>query len=151
MWEFDEAVSYYRSQGAPKDQQMLIALLKEAMQETGPLTQEMLDRIARAFGLAPSVLNALVRCVPGLRMAAHPHRLEICSRCGAKLAAWIESAYHVKNGGACDMGGFTFHVTGCMKNCKAGPSLRWDGVLYPRADEALVRRLTGCSSEAEKP
>ena len=29
MWNIDEAIAYYRDQGAPGDQQMLIALLRE--------------------------------------------------------------------------------------------------------------------------
>ena len=29
-----------------------------------------------------------------------------------------------------------------LKNCKCGPSLRWDGTLYSHADEALVLQLT---------
>ena len=28
-----------------------------------------------------------------------------------------------------------------MKNCPNGPSLRWDGALHSRADEALIRAL----------
>jgi len=38
-------------------------------------------------------------------------------------------------------GRFTYRITGCMKNCPNGPSLRWDGALHSRADEALIRAL----------
>ena len=34
-----------------------------------------------------------------------------------------------------------YGITGCMKNCPNGPSLRWDGALHSRADEALIRAL----------
>ena len=32
-------------------------------------------------------------------------------------------------------------ISGCMKNCPNGPSLKWDGELHSRADEALIRTL----------
>lgn len=141
MWVLSEAIEYYRTQGAPGDQQMLVALLREVMEETGPLTQEALSAIAQAYGLGRAILPALIRRVPSLRMDEHPHRLEICANCGRKLAAWVENTYQVKPGGASDALGFTFHVVGCMKNCKASPSVKWDGVLYPRADERLIEGL----------
>ena len=141
MWQLEEAIEAYREQGAPEDQQMLIALLREVQQETGPLTQDVLDAIARAYQLGASVLPALVRVVPSLKMAAHPHRLEVCANCGKKLSSWIEKTYGVRPGGACDRGGFTYHVVGCLKNCKAGPSARWDGELISRADEDKIRRI----------
>ena len=138
-WSIEEAIAYYREQGAPGDQQMLSALLREVQQETGPLTQETLDVISRELALAPSILPALIRRIPSLRMHTHPHRLEVCQNCGRRLGAWIEREYAVKNG-ASDAGGFTFHVVGCMKNCKCGPSMKWDGALVPRANEEAVRK-----------
>jgi len=132
-----ELLEYYREQGAPEDQQMLIALLREAQEQTGGvLKQEWLDEIAAAYGVKPAILQALIRRIPGLRTETAPHRLEICGRCpqGQALAAFVEKAYAQKRG-------FTFTVTGCMKNCRKGPSLKWDGELYSRADQALLRRL----------
>lgn len=141
MWNIDEAIAYYRDQGAPGDQQMLIALLREIQQETGPLTQEVLLKVESALALSASMLPALIRRVPSLRMDTHPHRLELCQNCGRKLAVWVENEYGVKPGCACDTHGFTFQLTGCMKNCKASPSMKWDGVLYPKASEDTIRRV----------
>ena len=142
MPDLHDTIQYYCAQGAPGDQQMLIALVREAQEEMGGvLSRGALAQIAQAVGWKENTLCALIRRVPSLRMDAHPHRLEICQNCGRRLAAWVENQYAVKPGGACDEGGFTFHVVGCMKNCKAGPSVKWDGILYPRADEALVRGL----------
>lgn len=141
-WSIEEAIAYYREQGAPGDQQMLSALLREVQQETGPLTQETLDVISRELALAPSILPALIRRIPSLRMHTHPHRLEVCQNCGRRLGAWIEREYAVKNG-ASDAGGFTFHVVGCMKNCKSGPSARWNGELISHATEEKLREKIG--------
>ena len=141
----EEIIDDYRAQGAPQDQQMLIALLREAQEESGGvLTGAALEAIAKACGIKPALLAALIRRVPGLRSEDAPHRLEICGACraGAKLRDWIETTYQVRSG-ACAAAGFSYRVTPCMKNCKNGPSIRWDGTLYSHAEEALVRALIG--------
>lgn len=144
MHPLEDSIQYYREQGAPEDQQMLIALLREVQQQCGGvLTPDALDVIAAAYGVKKSLLTALIRRAPSLRLASVPHRLEVCGTCpkGHALRAFIENTWHVQNGCCCEAAGFSYHVTGCMKNCRKGPSLRWDGELYPQADEALVRRL----------
>jgi len=138
-------IEYYCAQGAPQDQQMLIALLREAQElEGGMLSLAMLDGIAQGCGIKSSILHALIRRIPGLRSETAKHTLEICGTCkaGAKLRETIEKTYNVKSG-AVSGAGFVYRVTPCMKNCKNGPSIRWDGTLHSRADEALIRRLVG--------
>ena len=140
-----EIIAYYQGQGAPQDQQMLIALLREAQDEMGGvLSQAVIEDIAQAMGMKSTMLLALIRRVPSLRMENAAHRLEVCGTCraGAKLRDEIEHTYGVKSGAACGAG-FSYHVTHCMKNCKNGPSIKWDGVLHSQADMRLVRALVG--------
>ena len=144
MEEIREMIEYYRAQGAPQDQQMLIALLREAQEAAGGmLTPELLAEIAKAYGIRDNMLRAMIRYVPSLRLHTVPHRLEICGSCraGAGLRNMIERTDGVKSGGSCEEAGFSYRVTPCMKNCKNGPSVRFDGVLYAHADEALLRGL----------
>ena len=139
-----EIIEHYRGQGAPEDQQMVIALLREMQEEEGGvLSRQSLEQIAAAYAMKESLLSALIRRVPGLRSEEAAHRLEICGTCraGAALRAYIEETYRIKSGGVSETGGFAYRVTPCMKNCKNGPSIRWDGELHSRADEALLRRL----------
>ena len=147
-WNFDEAVAHYRSQGAPHDQQALVELLREVQRESGGvIPAEALAQTAAALGCRESFLAAVIRRYPSLRTQQAPHRLELCGgqRCGARhtaqLASFIERTYAVKSGGVSARGGFSYRVTGCMKNCGAGPSLKWDGELVSRADERTVRQL----------
>lgn len=140
-----EIIAYYQGQGAPQDQQMLIALLREVQDEMGGvLSQTIIEEIAQAMGMKPTMLLALIKRVPSLRTEAAAHRLEVCGTCraGAKLRDEIERTYGVKSGAACEAG-FSYHVTPCMKNCKNGPSIKWDGVLHSQADMRLVRALVG--------
>ena len=142
-WTLEEAIDYYRREGAPEDQSMIVALLREAQAEQGALTQETLNDIARCFGLSRGFLPALIRRIPDLRMHTHPNRLEVCRNCGRQLAVWIEREYGASPGGASSRGGFTFHVVGCMKNCKSGPSARWNGELISHATEEKLREKIG--------
>ncbi len=142
--EIREMIEYYRGQGAPQDQQMLIALLREAQEaDDGLLLQNTMEAIAKAYGLKSTMLQALVRLVPDLRMESAAHRLEVCGTCraGAKLREDIERIYSVRSGGCSEKGGFVYRVTPCMKNCRNGPSIRWDGRLYSHADMKLIQAL----------
>ena len=137
-------IEYYEKQGAPQDQQMLIALLREVQQECGgALSKDVLERIAEAYGIKTTILLALIRRVPGLRYEDVPHRLEICGTCraGAKLRDYIERTYSVKSGSSNKEKGFSYHVVSCMKNCKNGPSVRWDGQIYGNVSESMIRKL----------
>ena len=141
--ELPHCIEYYRKQGAPGDQQMLIALLREAQDlDGGTLSRQTMGRIADACGLQPALLNALVRRIPALRSDDVPHRLEICGNCGraAGLTDYIEQNYQVRSG-SCSSGGFFYRITGCMKNCRQSPSIRWDGTLYSHADAVLLDEL----------
>lgn len=144
--EIREIIEYYRGQGAPQDQQMLIALMREMQQGSGGvLSQNQIEEIAQAYEIKGAMLMALIRRVPGLRCESAPHTLEICGTCrnGARLRDFIERTYSVKSGSVNETAGFCYRVTPCMKNCKNGPSVRWDGVLYGGADERLIRELLG--------
>ena len=138
-----ELIEYYREQGAPQDQQMIIALLRQMQDmDGGMLRAQSLAQIASAYGMKETMLTAIIRRVPGIRCEDAPHRLQICSTCraGARLRDFVETTYAVKSG-AVSAAGFAYQVTPCMKNCKNGPSIRWDGELHSRADEKLIRRL----------
>ena len=135
-WDLQEAIVYYRHQGAPSDQNALIALLKEVNQHHHGISREMLTHISEAYEIQESLLHALIRRIPGLRMN-HTHCLELCAgvNCGKHphLAALAEKLADPRT--------VTIQYVPCMRMCGKGPNLRWDGVLYHHADEALLRKL----------
>lgn len=141
-----EIIAHHMELGAPEEQPQLIALLRDAQKSCGgTLPPEVLTEISTQLQVKEAVLRALIRRIPSLRLSEAPHRLEICGRCAEshKLAEYIEKRYGVKPGGVSQSGGFSCHVTGCMKNCLCGPSVRWDGELYSEATAALIDRLVG--------
>ena len=146
MPDLHDTIQYYRAQGAPGDQQMLIALVREAQEEMGGvLSRSALAQIAQAVGWKENTLCALIRRVPSIRLEDAPNRLEICGTCkkGAALRAYIEDRWGVRSGESCPSGGFSYHVTPCMKNCAKGPSVRWNGQLYPQAGISTLEELIG--------
>lgn len=134
-WDLEEAIAYYKKQGAPGDQSAVIALLREVQQENGgSIPQYSLSPIAAGLGTKESLLNAIIRRIPSLRLS-DTHLLELCSgpSCGrhTALAAAAESLFRGKP--------VTIRYVPCMRLCGKGPNVRWDGQLYHKADEALLR------------
>ena len=86
-WTLEEALAYYRRQGAPGEQGALVALLREVQEERGgALPAADLAEIAAALSLRDTFLSAIIRRYPGLRTEEAPHRLELCGRrCGGDL------------------------------------------------------------------
>lgn len=134
-WELEEALIYYRRQGAPGDQNALIALLKEIQREYGFIPAGAPAAIAGFYGIREPLVLALVRRIPSLRLSGG-HCLELCAgpNCG-KSAALADFAEKIAPPGV------TVMRAGCMRLCGKGPNLRWDGSLLHHADKALIRRL----------
>ena len=136
-WNLTDALHYYKSAGAPADQQALISLLREIQaNHNGSLTRSDLARIAEFYQIKEAILLALIRRIPSLRLN-DTHILELCAgpNCGkctdlARCAEQLQKKY-----------GYTLKYTGCMRMCGKGPNIRWDGKLYHGATEALLREL----------
>ena len=134
-WNVTEAIEYYRSQGAPGDQNVLKNLLTEIQEESGgTIPRDLLGLAAQGLGVKESFLTAIIRRIPRLRLA-DVHVLEICggpncSRRG-KLAELAEQY----------RGRVEVRLVPCMRQCGKGPNLRFDGKLYNGADETLLDSL----------
>ena len=136
-WNLDEAIQYYKRQGAPSDQTALTGLLREIQQEQGGgIPAGLLPSVAQALGVRESFLLALIRRIPSLRLS-DTHVLELCAgpNCG-RHTALAAAAEKLKSKS------ITIKFVPCMRMCGKGPNLRWDGQLYHNADEDLLRRLT---------
>ena len=138
-WNLEEAVTYYRGQGAPGDQNAVINLLREIQQENGgSIPGFMLNRAAELYGVKEGFLLTFVKRLPSLRLS-DSHLLELCGgpNCSkrAALAAFVEKTWGAKPNG------FSVKYVPCMRLCAKGPNIRWDGKVYHKADEALLREL----------
>ena len=139
MWNLEEAISYYKKQGAPSDQSALVSLLLEVQQENGgAIPKSALPAMAEGLGVKESYLLAVIRRIPSLRLS-DMHTLELCAgpNCGKRteIADFVEKTYG-KN-----PKGFAFRYCGCMRQCAKGPNIRWDGKVYNAATPELVKKL----------
>lgn len=139
-WNLSEALEYYKRQGAPSDQNALVALLAEIQQEYGgSIPRQFLPEIAGYYNTKESLLQAVIRRIPRLRLA-DTHTLEVCagSNCGkaAELAALAETLC------AAHPGKITLKYVPCMRLCGKGPNLKWDGKVYHHANKDLLEQLT---------
>ena len=134
-WELQEAMEYYRRQGAPADQTALTELLREIQGQYGAIPRFAVEMAARHLGTKEALLLALIRRKPSLRLA-DTHCLEVCAgrNCGKNtpLAAAAEKLASPN---------VTVRFVPCMGMCGKGPNIRWDGKVYHGADEALLRQL----------
>lgn len=137
-WDLKEAIAYYVSQGAPRDQSAMVALLQEIQRENGgAIPLGLVKEAAEGCGVRESFLLALIRRIPRLRLA-ESHLLEICAgpNCGKcrELAAYGETLRSKK---------IEVRFVPCMRMCGKGPNIRFDGAVYHQADEALLKQLAG--------
>ena len=139
-WSLEEAISYYKTQGAPGDQAALVSLFREIQQENGgSIPLSCLGTVAQSYHIKDSFLLALIKRMPRLRLG-DTHELCLCAgpNCGkhTQLAACAEKL--------CASSGkkITLKFTGCMRMCGKGPSVKFDGKLYHGATEDLLRQLT---------
>ena len=63
-WNLEEALDYYRGQGAPGDQNALKNLLQEIQREFSAIPAWIPARIAAAYGIKESYLLAIIRRFP---------------------------------------------------------------------------------------
>ena len=127
-------VEQYRRQGAPEDQGVLIALLRQVQQELGgSIPMGVVQQLARELEIRESLLLALIRRIPSLRLSGS-HLLEICAgeNC-SKHSALAQAAQKLE--------GVTVKFVPCMRLCGKGPNVRLDGRLYHKMDPKQLQDL----------
>ncbi len=147
-WDLYEAITYYQKDGAPQNQDVLIALLREVQEENkGVLPSIAIREIAEQMSVKESFLLAIIKRYPSLHIESAPNFLEICGgpNCAknnsAKLMRFIMEKYKVGSGGISTKGRFSYKISGCMKHCGKGPNIKWNGEVYNKMDEKKLVQL----------
>lgn len=139
MWDLKEALVYYRSQGAPGDQNVLIQLLREIQRENGgTIPAFAVQEMVQEYAMKEGVILALIKRIPSLRLG-NGHCLELCAgqNCGKHLElAQYAQKLQKESGNA-----FELKFVPCMRMCGKGPNIRWDGKIYHKASKALLDSL----------
>ena len=135
--EWKEIVDNYISRGAPADQSVLVAMLRQLQQYWGGyLPADQIPSLSTLLSVKESFLLAVIRRIPNLRVG-QSRVLELCAgpNCGkhCALAAKAESL--------CSRHGVILRYVACMRMCGKGPNVKFNGRLYHGADEKLLERL----------
>lgn len=132
----EEMFSYYQRQGAPGDQTALVNLLKELQQTYGAVPKWAITQAAEYYRIKESFLLAIIKRIPSLRLQ-DSHLLELCAgkNCG-KHVQLAETAEKL-----CKLKGVTLKYMGCQRMCGKGPNIKFDGKLYHKATEELLKKL----------
>ena len=93
-------------------------------------------QLEQSYGVKQSFYLALIRRIPGLRLA-DKHTLQMCAgpNCG-KHTQLAEEAEKL-----CKLKGIELKYMGCQRMCGKGPNIRFDGKLYHKATEELLKEL----------
>lgn len=137
-WDLNEAMTYFKKLGAPADQSAMLSLLQEIQEENGgQIPVAVVTEVAVGLGVKESYLLALIKRFPRLRLGSG-HCLEMCAgpNCG-KHTALADLAEKL----IAQRSDVSLKFVPCMRLCGKGPNLKWDGTLYHKADEALLRKL----------
>lgn len=131
-----EMLEYYRRQGAPGDQTALVGLLREIQGEHGAVPKWAVAEIAENYKVKESFILAVVKRIPSLRLQ-DTHLLEVCAgpNCGKHTALAAEAEK------LCKLKRVPMKYMGCQRMCGKGPNIKWDGKLYHKATEELLRKL----------
>ena len=139
-WSLEEAISYYKRQGAPADQTAVVNLLREVQTENGgSIPLPLLAVIAQSLGTKENFLQAIIRRIPRLRLGDQ-HTLELCAgpNCG-KHAALAKAAQALADR---SRGKILLKFVPCMRMCGKGPNIKWDGRVIHGATPETLAQLT---------
>lgn len=146
--ELIEIIDYYAGKTRRCDQNELVSVLREAQELCGGILKEQaLEVICSELSLKRTYIDTVMKFIPDLKTEKIKHRLEVCSgkNCHSKdrmnLSAYIEKTYEVKSGAVSDQGEFYYKLCGCLKNCRKGPCIKWDGEVFTEMTPEKVSRL----------
>lgn len=149
--EIGEILDYYRSEGGPLPQEEIVAMLREIQEAVGCVPQGVREEAARAAGVKPTTVDAIVKLYPSLKPASYRHRITVCQgrNCGPKggsaLREEIERLLRPDKDGISADGLFLLKTVSCMKRCRTAPNLEINGVVFPAVrpgdGERLIREI----------
>lgn len=145
--EIIEIIDYYAGQKNPREQENLVAMLREIQETEGCIPTEARDLAAEKIGIKPSVLSCIIRLYPSLKEAKYLHEILVCTgeRCGNKnsreLLEFVRKELRTdKNGISADQK-CRLVTRNCLKQCRTSPNIQIDGKLYPAMSVKELRKL----------
>lgn len=134
--KIEEIIEYYAGERNSKEQENLVAMLREIQEVEGYIPKEAQEKAAEKIGIKTTVLSCIIQRYPSLKGEDYAHEIVLCSgaRCGCKGGPEIIDAVkkELKVGKDGISANRKVHVTtrNCLKQCKTSPNMMIDGKLY---------------------
>lgn len=133
----------------PAKQAMLLAALYLAQEQTGYLTPEAIERVAKRLGLNPGEVYStasfysLFRTEPVGRYVIQVCKGLSCYLCdGAEsVANYITDKLGIRVGETSADGRFTLEMVECLASCGTAPAMRINDQLYENLAPAAIDRI----------
>ena len=132
----NEILAYYSSRKDKKEQEMIVAMLRELQEICGGISPALQERAASTAGVKRSVVQYLVRMYSGLKETPYEHTVTVCTgkRCrdkgGAAVLQAVRNELGIKKEGISADGNVYLNVRGCLRNCGKSPNLLIDGKMF---------------------
>lgn len=149
--KIEEIIEYYAGERNPKEQDNLVAMLREIQEVEGYIPKDAQEMAAEKIGIKTTVLSCIIQRYPSLKGAAYAHEMVLCSgaRCGCKggpeIIDAVKTELKVGKDGISANKKVHMAVRNCLKQCKTSPNMMIDGKLYSNltVEKAieLVRKL----------
>lgn len=138
MRKIQDIFDYYKGQN--KNQEELIACLREIQELLGGIPKEFHQKTAELFGVKETAVQAYIRLYPSLKEQTYKHTVTLCSgsRCGNKGAQRL--LRELKNLPGVKRGEIEVKTQMCMHHCAASPNVKVDGVLLEHARMEEIRK-----------
>lgn len=140
LWR--EIIEYYSRQRDAKNQENLVAMLKEVQELYGCIPSEKIPEMAERFDVKENLFLQLIKLYPSLKRSAYAHLITVCTgtRCAAagssKLLEAVQKAVEERGGGI-----FKISMKECLKQCRTAPNIKVDNDFYSSVKVDEVRDI----------
>lgn len=146
-----EILDYYSALSDRDSQETIVNMLRELQDVYGYLSPELQQMAAEAAGVKLSVIVCIMKLYKSLKPAPYRHQVTVCTgpQCARADDRVLQAAKEVLGiKGTVALSGtlssdqsVLLQTKHCMKQCKTGPNLTVDGVLYPHMTEGETKKL----------
>lgn len=145
--EIREIIDYYSKQRNPKEQENIVAMLREIQEIEGCISTKVQEEAAKALEVKPSVLSCIIKRYPSLKEAEYFHEVVLCtgrscqSKGSMEILELVKQKFGITKDGVSADGSFHLTTRNCLKQCRTSPNMLLDGKLYTNLTKEKVLSL----------
>lgn len=145
--EIQEIIDYYSKQKNPKEQDNMVAMLREIQETEGCISIQVQEKAAEALGVKPTVLACIIKRYPSLKAVSYLHEVVLCtgkscqSKKSMEILESVKKQLGISKDGISADGTIYLTTRNCLKQCRTSPNMLLDGKLYTNLTKEKVISL----------